>query len=55
MLVGSSLLFVRSVVVLLRVDRCNRATVVISGVDVVSRLWVILRLPRAPHLDRGRS
>jgi hypothetical protein len=33
---------------LLRVGGRNRAIVVIGGVDVVPRLWVILCLPRIP-------
>jgi hypothetical protein len=40
--------------VLLRVGRRNRAIVVIGGVGVVPRLWVILRLPRIPQIVRGR-
>jgi hypothetical protein len=46
--------FIRSVVVLLWVDIRNYATIVIGGVDIVSRLWVILHLPCIPRLDRGR-
>jgi hypothetical protein len=41
--------------VLLRAGRRNRAIVVIGGVDVVSILRVILRLPRMPRIDKGRS
>jgi hypothetical protein len=37
--------FIQSVIVLLRDVRRNRAIVVIGGVDVVSRLRVILYLP----------
>jgi hypothetical protein len=35
--------------VLLRVHRSSHAIVVIGDVDVVSRLWVVLRLPYIPQ------
>jgi hypothetical protein len=46
---------VQSAIVLLQAGRRNRAIVVIGGVDVVSILRVILRLPRMPQIDQGRS
>jgi hypothetical protein len=39
---------------LLRVCRRSRALVVISGVDMMSRLRVILHFSCGPRLDRGR-
>jgi hypothetical protein len=40
---------------LLRDIKCSQATVVISRVDVVSRLGVILCFPYIPQIGRGRS
>ena len=40
---------------MLRDIKRSQAMVVISSVDVVSRLRVILRLPYIPRIGRGRS
>jgi hypothetical protein len=45
---------VQSAIVLMRELRRSPAIVVIGGVDVVSRLRVIICLPCISRLDRGR-
>jgi hypothetical protein len=47
--------FIRSAIAWLQDVIQSQVIVVIGGVGVVSRLWVILRLPCAPRIDRGRS
>ena len=55
LLAGSSLYIYIECRRLLRDIKRSQATVVISSIDVVSRLRVILRLPYIPRIGRGRS
>jgi hypothetical protein len=47
-------IFIQSVILGLQDVRWSRVVAVNSGAKVVSGLQVILHLPYAPHVDRGR-